>query len=194
MPLDGFWTQYGDAIELFAIYTAGIVIYTLLSAACYTFLSRRSMFGERNRTDAVRGLAVGMGYISIFPLVSFAFFLLLAASFLFFFNAEADANLTTERIFTISMAIVAAVRLAAYVHEDTAHELAKLIPLGLLGIFLVFNDVTTLKESFLALRAILDEIDVVGVFFAIVVLLEFLLRALYLAGRAAGRASRRPRP
>jgi len=194
-----FWSQHGGDLETLAIYAVAITVYTLLVTWLYVPMSQRLMFakelGERRLATPGRRLA----YVFLFPLVSFAFFLIVSAAMLFLSNftgnGSGGAGLQPQDALVIAMATVLAIRLCAYLNEKAADELAKVMPLGLIGVALLVNPVqdTQLEDSIAKMGYYLDNWQLVGVFFLIVVGVEFLLRIVYeLAGRPKHRPAPRP--
>lgn len=188
-----FWTEYGDSLTTLGLYAAGITAYTLVVTWLYMPMGTRLMFAKRFGEKAVATPGRRFLYVLLFPLVSFGFFLVVALT-LFAFNSEAVAgasslDLTPEKILIISMGMVLAIRVAAYFHESGAQELAKVMPLGLLGLFLVTGRVDGIAQVLENMTALLDHLDLVGIFFAVIVVVEFLLRGIY---ELAGRPGRRP--
>ncbi len=190
-----FWNNNQDAIEGFAVYTLGILIYALIVNLFYQHISKRVMFAGRTvrgRTR-VKGPAKGWVYLMLFPMVSFAFFLLLSLSLLFL----GSQNQTATQVVTFSFSLVAAVRVAAYFSEATSHDVAKMLPLGLLGVVVVQAQFSSLAESGRRLAEFFDHAGLVAFFFVIVVALEYGLRAFYIyvlherpPGSKGGRANR----
>lgn len=174
----GFWTRNGDAIESLGIYAGGILGYALIVNTFYQIISKRVMFAGKSVDGELRVGGPGRGflYLMMFPLVSFAFFLLLSLSLLFL----GGENQTPAQVITLSFAVVAAVRIAAYFSEATSHDVAKMLPLGLLGVILVQAQFQSLTESVAQLRSFFDHADLVALYFGVVVVLEYLLRGVYL--------------
>lgn len=173
-----FWDRNGDAIETLFVFAAGILFYGLVVNFFYQLISKRIMFGG---TDTAAGRRVGgpLGgfvYLLMFPLVSFVFFLLLSMALLFLGGEEQNAQLTL----TLGMAVVLAVRVAAYFSESTSHDVAKMLPLGLLGVMLVRAEILQLGEAVRQLGDIFDEADLVLLYFGIVVVVEYILRSVWL--------------
>jgi len=157
-------------------------VYALVVNAFYQIISKRVMFAGKEESGKIRlgGPGAGFLYLLAFPMVSFAFFLLLSAALLYL-GDFAESTGSVENVFTLAMAIVLAVRVSAYFSEATSHDLAKMLPLGLLGVALVRADFTkTFGESLSAITGLLDEWRIVLVYFAIVVIAEYLLRSIYL--------------
>lgn len=169
-----------DQVEVLLVYAAGILLYALVIAALYRVLARRIMFYSQQKGGRiVQRTAL---YIVTFPFVSFGFFLVLAESLLFMAPEKDPLS-----VFTVAMAIVLAVRVAAYISEHAAEDLAKTLPLGLLGVFLVTDEVTSLTDSFQKMQRILDYPETIGVFFGVVVAVEVVLRVFRLVFNATER-------
>lgn len=160
-----------ERAQILLVYAGGILVYALMVAALYKVLSRRIMF----YSQAVGGRIVPRTalYLATFPLISFGFFLILAESLLFMAPRKDPLE-----VFTIAMAIVLAVRVCAYVSEHASEDLAKTLPLGLLGVFLVTDEVTSLGDSLQKMLRIQDHFETIALFFGIVVAVEFTLRIL----------------
>lgn len=185
MDLIAFWDEKGaDALKSLAVHSLGILVYGLVVNFYYQILSHRVMLGRKQGAKRVSTSRRTFVYVLAFPLISFSFFLILSAALLFL--AEGVEPLA---IFTLAMAILLAVRVAAYLSEATAHDLAKLLPLGLLGVILVRQDFSTsLTASIDSMLEIFENLDVIGLFLVVVVAVEYLLRAIW---SATGRRERR---
>jgi hypothetical protein len=173
-----FWQENGPAIQSLVVYALGILVYVLVVYMFYQVMSRRLMFAHRqdDGTPKLGGRWAGLLYLLLFPLVSFAYFLLLTLSLLFLGGEEQNELLTI----TLAAAIVLAVRVAAYFNQPTSHDLAKTLPLGLLAVILVRADLfQNLVDSTNRLAVLQDHAALVAAFFAMIVLVEFVLRALW---------------
>lgn len=172
-----FWDAQGPAIETLALHGAAILVYALVVNTFYQIISRRVMFGGRRVGGVVRLQGPLHGFLRLlaFPLVSFAFFLVLSMALLFMGDGQSPA-LTI----TLSMAVVLAVRVAAYVNESTSHDVAKMLPLGLLGVLLVRADAADFARSIRQLEGLVDEAALVGLYFGVVVVVEVVLRSIWL--------------
>ena len=186
-----FWTQYGENLTMLGIYAGGITVYTLIVAALYMPMGTRLMFARRLSEDKVATVGRRFLYVLLFPLVSFGFFLLIAGALFFLTDFSGASKLPPDTILTIAMGTVLAIRVCAYFSENAAEELAKVMPLGLLGVFLVTNQIESVNEAFANLGKLFDHLDLIGIFFAIVVVVEFLLRIVY---EAVGRPNRKQPP
>lgn len=129
------WRGYEQELQTLAIYGIGIAIFTALVFAFYRSLSKRRPIPLP--TSDMPGWVGGLSRIVerglLFPLTSFLFFAVLAASLFFLTKPE----VTTGTILTIAMAVVVGVRVTVYVSEEMSNDLAKLVPLSLLAVVLV---------------------------------------------------------
>lgn len=175
--------EHGDDLATLAVYAVGIAVYTLAVALLYVPLGTRMMFAKRFGERRVASAGRRFLYVLAFPLLSFAFFLVIAASMLFMASFS-DDDLTAREVMTIAMAVVLAIRVCAYFSETAAADLAKVMPLSMLAVVLVTNGFADLQESIANLRAFADDAGLLGLFFVVVVVVEFFLRIVYeLLGR-----------
>ena len=93
----------------------------------------------------------------------------------------------------ISMAVVAASRIAAYYKEGMAEEMAKILPLAVLGIFIVDPTYFSLQAVFAHIYRIPGLVPLLINYLFFTVQLEFALRILFLIKRAVtdGRSTNR---
>lgn len=170
-----FVSAFGDEILSLLILMAGILVYTLIVNEFYQRLSKRVMFAKEDEHGTMRSGFLGwISYVLLFPLVSFAFFVLLSGA-LMFLSREGQSAM---EVYTLAMAIVAAVRVAAYFSEEASHDLAKLLPLGLLGVFLVRYEFSGVLAAFEQVVEAVENLDVLLAYFVVVVILEYTLRFL----------------
>lgn len=182
---------YGDDLVELAVYAVGIALYTLAVIALYVPMSTRMMFARRFGERRVATPGRRFAYVLFFPLFSFAFFLLVAGSMVFM-ASFAEGDLTAREVMTIAMAIVLAIRVCAYFSENAAQDLARVMPLGLLGVILVTNQFGDLRESLENLRAFADDATLLVMYFLVVLVVEFVLRLVYEALGRPGSKGRDP--
>lgn len=179
----GLLDDYGDDLSALAVYGVGIALYTLAVAILYVPLGTRMMFARRFGQRRVATRARRFAYVLLFPLMSFLFFLVIAASMLFMSDVS-DGLLAPREVLTISMGVVLAIRVCAYFSETAAVDLAKTMPLSMLAVTLVTNGFSNLGESLQNLRAVDDDLTLLALYFLVVVVAEFTLRVAYeLLGR-----------
>lgn len=177
----------GEAISAakpLVIFVIGMVIYSVFIFKFYRFIATRDIFKlnlaeySRSKWEDVKEVIVFLFYILehiiIFPLLTFIWFIFF--SLLLIFMSE---NNSTNTLFLFSMAVVATTRIAAYYNEELARDIAKTLPLTLLGIFLVTGMSYFSPESaILAIKSIpLMWKDIIYYLFFIV-FLEIVLRIL----------------
>ena len=173
-PLDG----HGDDLATLAVYGVGIALYTLAVAILYVPLGTRMMFAKRFGERRVATAGRRFLYVLAFPLLSFLFFLVIAASMLFMASFS-EEDLTAREVMTIAMAVVLAIRVCAYFSETAAADLARVMPLSMLAVVLVTNGFGDLQESLENMQAFAEDAALLGLFFVVVVVVEFGLRVLY---------------
>ncbi|VVB57412.1 Uncharacterised protein [uncultured archaeon] len=118
---------------------AGVVAYAWLVGKFYHILSHREIFRMRQRMLAGEELPPGfldylaliLKYTILFPLVALSWTVILTVSLTFL------SKLPAPQIAIVSLAMVAATRVLAYLNQHTSEDVAKLLPLVLLGVVLV---------------------------------------------------------
>lgn len=187
---------YGDDLSELAVYGVGIALYTLAVAILYVPMGTRMMFARRFGEKRIATRGRRFLFVLFFPVVSFLFFLFVAASMLFIGEFTSSDRLSPRDVMTIAMAVVLAIRICAYFNETAAVDLAKTMPLSMLAVVLVTNGLSDLRESLQNLRAFGEDAALLGLFFLIVVAVEFALRIVYeVLGRPGhGRDPRDPVP
>lgn len=183
-----FWVGFESELRALAIYSVGVALYGLFIYFFYEYLSNRDLLGGLlgHPTSLGKRFVKWVQYVILFPIISFAFFVVLAFSF-FFLSGIPDP----EQILLVSMVVVTSVRIATYVSENTGHDLAKLLPLALLGFFLVQEplNVDVLRTTAENFRAFFTADILTGVvlrYFIFLIIVELVLRVIYTAVRPGG--------
>ncbi len=163
-----------------------IAIYAIFIWKFYIFLSRKDIiklnlskynYSEHPVTSRFFAIALYIiEYIIILPFVILFWFAVLTSIF-FVLGGEADL----ERTIVMVAAVVAAIRIVAYYKEGLAQELAKLLPLTLLGIFLIDQKFSSAQQMIQNILQIPDLALQIGYFFILIAALELILRLVYLA-------------
>jgi hypothetical protein len=188
------WAELWQTVEVLFIYAGGIAVYALVVNVFYQILSHRTMFGRRVGGTRVPTFGRFLLYVATFPVITFAFFLVLTLALLFLSAADTEPLI----VFTTAMAIVLAVRVLAYINQAASHDVAKMLPLGLLGVFLVTQQVTSFADSAQNVFEGLVQWRTVAAYFAVVVVVEFTLRMAFRVMRivrpvpAGGELERKP--
>ncbi|MEA3199924.1 MAG: hypothetical protein QOE90_1352 [Thermoplasmata archaeon] len=181
------WRGYESDLETLLIYAVGIALYTALVFAFYQNISRVEAFVADARPRWVRAFETAL----LFPLMSMLYFGVLAASLFLLAKSQ-----STYQILELSMAVVLSVRVTAFLSEEMSADLAKLLPLGLLGVLLVDPGALTLGAAWLRMKEATVLVPALARFFVLFIVAEALMRGArwaYLHGRDAlhARATRR---
>ncbi len=165
------------------VITISIVLYGFLIYRFYRFLAKRDVFGldikkyyeehsgwKRIFHSTVLGI---IKYGLFFPIVVFFWF----AGFTVLFSFLAK-NLPVDQLLLVCIAFVTAIRITSYYTEDLSRDLAKLIPLALLGISLAepnFFSLSLLQERAASVGTLISDILA---YFLFIILVEWVLRIL----------------
>lgn len=121
----------------------GIVVYLIFIFEFYRFVARRDVFELKLRRYShgpiSRGIAAIQNFLRVvFYILEYLFFypILIIVWYLAFvalltFLAR---DLPIETLLLIAMAVVSGIRVTAYYNEDLSRDLAKMLPLALLGV------------------------------------------------------------
>jgi len=113
-------------------------------------------------------------YGVLFPIYSFLMFALLSISIFFL-----STGMTVLNVLYISIIIISVIRLLAYIKEDTAQELAKMLPFGLIFMVLINPNITQ-QYSLPNLNDITSSLPLLQQYIIFLIGLEFGLRILYI--------------
>lgn len=164
------------------IYVAGMVLYAVVIWFFYRNLAKKEIFWgkiEQPKQGFFKFLSGIWGFfryliksLIIFPLITFIWFLILGGFLLFLSKSQDVAH-----ILLMSMSIIAAARVTAYFNEDLAKDVAKLVPFGLLGVFIVDPGYFSMSATILKFQSIPTFIHLILQYMIAIVLLEFILRS-----------------
>ena len=113
-------------------------------------------------------------YLLIFPVYSFIWFLIF--SFLLFVLSKSRS---IEEILFLGIIVVAATRMGAYISEKLAEDMAKLLPLTLIAIFLMDPKAVTLDTLISSFNSILMQLPKVAKYLLFIIVVEWLLRVFH---------------
>lgn len=173
------WRGYEAELQTLLIYAVGIALYTTLVFAFYQNLSRRDAFRLAQRPGWTSKATHFLKSALVFPLMSFLYFGVLALSLFLL----AKATQSTSTILLLSMSVVVGVRVTAFVSEGASVDLAKLLPLSLLGVLLVDPSYASLSNTWARFKDLPGLTPVLGRYFVLFLLLEGTLHL----GRRIGR-------
>lgn len=161
-------------------FALGIAVYSVFVFKLYHFVARRDIFRlhlrrynqashARLRTLVDRLLYIAE-YLFVLPIVIFFWFVIFAVLLILLSSQPA------QLVALVSVAIIAAIRLCSYYSEDLSSDLAKMLPLALLGIFLLnirafdFGEILTVWPTAVSMASTLLY------YLVFLVLLEWVLR------------------
>ncbi|MFH1470141.1 MAG: hypothetical protein ABIF01_00170 [Candidatus Micrarchaeota archaeon] len=165
------------------ILTAGITIYSAIVGTFYHYLSRRDLheLKPENR-KGISGFVYRFGkivafflkYTVLFPAITFLWFVLLS-TFLFLLSRTVEL----ETVFVLSISVVSAVRVLAYYKEEIAIDLAKMLPLALLGVLIVEPTLFSREIVESRIYQLAGALPQFAVFIGFTIALELVLRIIY---------------
>lgn len=173
------WRGYEGELQTLLIYGVGIAAFTMLVFGFFCeYLSKRDPFDvHHGRGFTSRAKRIGQGGL-VFPAVSFLFFCVLASSLFLLAKSQ-----TTPQILLLSMSVVVGVRMTAFVNETAASDLAKLLPLSLLGVLIVDPSYASLERSLAHFRTAAGLLPLLARYFLLFILLEGAMQATRAAAR-----------
>jgi hypothetical protein len=171
-------------IKPLSTFVAGMIVYSVFIFKFYRFIARRDIFklnladyASRSHPALEQTLSIIfyiLEHIVIFPVITFFSFLVLAVLMAFLAKEQ-----TVQTIILVSISIVAAVRVTAYVHEDLSRDLAKMLPFALLGIFLVDSSYLNYAQSVEVIKMLPGLGETMVYYLIFVILLEIILRLIH---------------
>jgi hypothetical protein len=155
-----------------ALFFVGWIIWYM-----YIKLSQRNIFHIRHPKDTNEEITkwdwfvYSLKYVFIFPLFTFLWFVLFVACL----RVMSDKQ-DIQGIMILGIVLISAIRLAAYVHQKFAEDMAKLLPLTLLGGII-------LNPSFITFNAQLSDLSIFqyqllsfAKYFLFIIVLELVLK------------------
>lgn len=164
------------------LFTVGITAYSLFIYHFYKYVAERDIFKwdwekfsrENSLGKFEDGILYAVRYMILYPVLVFLWFSVFA-SFMFVLGK----NIPIENILLVSFGFVTTIRITAYYRESLSYELAKLVPLGLLAVYIVeptfFNFSETSARVFDLANFWID----IAKFLAFSVIAEWILRILW---------------
>lgn len=175
---------YGKSFHDLVGFAIGMVIYGIFIFHFYRFIAKRDLFklnlskhlsSGKNVTKIASGFAFIVTNFFIYPIVIFVWFVVYS---LFMFFLAPGLEHTT--ISLVGSALIIAVRIAAYYNEVLARDLSKLIPLAILGFFLLSPTFFTIDDVISRLEEFPSFIGNIVSFLIFAVIVETVLSIGYL--------------
>src|SRR3989338_6941308 len=157
-----------------------IVLFAASGLAWYIYykqLARRDLFDipeldlNAKYTNVFNRIVYFLKYLFIFPMYSFIWFLIF--SFLLFVLSKSRP---IEDILFLGIMLVTATRIGAYVSEKLAEDMAKLLPLTLIAIFLMDPKTVTLQTITSSFATLSQQIARMAKYLLFIIVTEWLLR------------------
>jgi len=155
-----------------ALFFAGWIIWYM-----YIKLSQRNIFHIRDPRDNKKEITKWdrfvyfLKYVFIFPLFTFLWFVLFVACLRLLSNQQ---DIQTTMI--LGIVLISAIRIAAYVHQKFAEDMAKLLPLTLLGGIILTPSFITLNANLSDLSIFQSQIISFAKYFLFIIILELVLK------------------
>ncbi|MFH1174837.1 MAG: hypothetical protein V1725_06905 [archaeon] len=166
----------------------GIVLYVFIIFAFYKFMATRDILKlnlvQYNTTEhpllknAMHVLLYVVEYIMIFPILAVLWFFILTCLLLFLVRDQSVAG-----VLLVSAAMVAAVRATSYINEEVAQELAKLLPLVLLGVLLIDSSYWSANKVYDFLDQLPTLLTTMVYYVIFIIVIEILMRLAYTAAK-----------
>jgi len=173
----------------FALATVALFCIIFITWWIYRALSDRNLFnflkkhGELPHPSIVDRILYTTRYAVLFPLYSFAGFLIIACS-LFIVTRPVEAA-TQDQLLFVAIALVGTIRIAAYVSEHLAEDVAKLIPLSTIALVINNPAQMHLTEFLPIISSFAHRIPSFAIYLVFIAVLEIALRfSLWVVGRA----------
>jgi len=184
----------GEAYLQLFVFTIGLFIYAVFVWKFYKSLSRRDIFElnlEKYNIPTVKHktlkkvgstIAYIFKYGFVLPFYIFFWFLILSV-FLLILSEE----LTVTHIILTSVVIVSTTRVASYYKEELSTDLAKLIPFALMAILIINPNFFSMEITITRLSQIPNLGLQIVRFLIFSIVLEWILRILYLIKKGIGK-------
>lgn len=155
------------------VFALSMIIYCVFIYKLYKLVSTKDIIrismGGGHKT--LHRIAYGLEYIFLFPIVSFVWFFVMAVILASFSTASSIGT-----VFMMSMATLATIRVTAYYEEELAQDIAKLVPLALLAVFLTELSISQPNSIFLVINELQLFRETLVYYFLFIVGLELILR------------------
>ena len=175
-------TEYGTIIKLILI-TIPIVVYAVFIFYFYRFLARKNIIelnlNQYNTYEAGFFFKVfkiffyTLEYIIILPIITFFWYTVLAVLTLLL-----TPELPLGTILLTTAALIAAVRVTAYISENLSQDLAKMLPLTLLGVALTKQSLFEFSNYLARIAEVPTLLTEIYYFLGFIIAIELIMRVL----------------
>lgn len=168
--------EFYETTKTLVLFMIGISLYAVFVFKFYDIISKRNVFDlkyQDGRSKILTRLFYVFKYLIIFPFVIFAWFVVIAALLVFLAK-----NQSLDQILLASMALTGVIRITSYYKEALSQDLAKLLPLILLGTFLIDISYFSIDSSIEKALSVVDIWKSPIYYLLFVVAMEFILRVV----------------
>ena len=177
-----FLVDFQQNWEIVTLFTLGITAYMLIVWHYFHLVAKRDLMKfnkikgegwEAFFANAFGEFVFVLEYLIAFPIITFIFFGVFALFMLFLAKEQ-----SLEFILLISITVISATRIMSYYNEDASQELVKIVPVVLLGVYLVspnFFSIDLVLERIAQLPTLVNRI---GAFIIYTVVLEISLKII----------------
>ncbi len=172
-------------LEQFGMFVGGLVLYGFFIFSFYKHVSKRLLFelSMPSFTGAKhpvllrlwRRFVYALKYLFLSPFLFFLWGTVITVILLVF---DGSGEIAVETTLLIAMALLAAIRITAYINQELSAELAKTLPLSMLAVFLLDMTAVSVTSFLDKLSTVPSLLPQLSFFFACVVVLEFTLRLI----------------
>ncbi|HLC67290.1 MAG TPA: hypothetical protein VJI12_00225 [archaeon] len=161
------------------LFVIGMIIYAVFVFKFYRFIGGKNVFTPIDKSAKwTRKLLHSLEYVFFYPIIAFFWFLVMSVLLSILSQTVAIGNL-----FMASMATVVTIRILSYYSEELSREVAKLVPLALLGLMLLDITRISISAPFTVIMNLPASAHTLFYYFVFLVVAEFGLRLLYFVGR-----------
>lgn len=170
-----------DIVFSLLLYTFIIFFYSVFVWFFYRTLSKRDLFRlavKEHRHVWRKQIMYIIKYLVFFPVFTFLWFAVMSLIMIML-----SKSYTTEAILVISMAMIAATRITAYYSRQLSEDIAKILPLGVLAIFIVDPSYFSFSLAISRLYDLQTLVPLFANYLVFIIALEFVLRVLLIVTR-----------
>ena len=176
-----------DQLEPVVIFIIGMTVFALFVFKFYQFVSSKDVFAfdisryEQSKFKAARvflhATLYATKYLFIFPLVAFFWFAAITLMLSFLATDQGSAT-SFQDILLVAMTVVGIIRVCAYIAEDLARDLAKMLPFAVLAFLILDLSSFDAADSLEVLKQADDNREIIFYYLGFTIALEFALRFL----------------
>jgi hypothetical protein len=169
-----------STLQPLVLFVIGMIIYAVFIFKFYKFVGAKNVFKPISKdATKLRKVLHGLDYIFFYPIIAFFWFLVMSVLLTMLSQTVAIGN-----IFMAAMATIVTVRIVSYYSEELSREIAKLVPLALLGLMLLDISRLSVEAPLTAILQLPSSAPTLFYYFIFLVIVEFALRLVYFFKRA----------